>query len=146
MLYPETYLTLGEAAKQTGVSKTTLSRAVKSGKLSIKAREGNSYKIDPMDLFNVFPAKRNVNDTMTQPATGSETIKSSDETVQIQLLQKDLEHARALLQKAEEEKTKLEARYDALHDTLKSQTLLLADVRDNGSGNRKGFFARLFSK
>ncbi len=46
------FLTLGEAAKQSGFSKATLSRAVKDGKLSAqKSAETQSYKIDPAELF-----------------------------------------------------------------------------------------------
>ena len=47
--------TLGEAAKATGKSKTTLHRAIKSGKISATKQEDNSYSIDPSELHRVFP-------------------------------------------------------------------------------------------
>ncbi len=47
--------TLGEAAKATGLTKPTLSKAVKSGKLSAVRNENGSYTIDPAELHRVFP-------------------------------------------------------------------------------------------
>ena len=58
------FLTLGEAAKATGKAKTTIQRAVKSGKVSGGSRGVNGeYRIDPSELFRVYPS--------TQHATGS---------------------------------------------------------------------------
>lgn len=51
------YLTLGEAAKETGVQKSTLSKALKSGKLSFIDKTSAGYKIDPSELFRVYPRK-----------------------------------------------------------------------------------------
>ena len=50
------YLSLNQAAKETGKSPSTISRAIKSGKLSIAEKcEDGSFKIDPAELFRVFP-------------------------------------------------------------------------------------------
>ncbi len=46
---------LGEAAKATGKAKSTILRAIKSGKISAFKKEG-SYNIDPSELFRVFDA------------------------------------------------------------------------------------------
>lgn len=48
--------TLGEAAKATGLSKPTISKAIKSGKLSAIKNENGSYTIDPAELFRVYKA------------------------------------------------------------------------------------------
>lgn len=53
------YLTLGEASKATGKSKTTIHNAVKKGKISGGQRgEGGQYQIDPAELFRVYPMKQ----------------------------------------------------------------------------------------
>ena len=49
-------LTLGQAAKQVGKSKSTLTRAIQKGKLSAHRQDDNSYGIDPSELFRVWPA------------------------------------------------------------------------------------------
>ena len=48
------HLSLGQAAKETGMDKSTLSRAIKSGKLSATRKENGGYAIDPAELFRVF--------------------------------------------------------------------------------------------
>src|SRR5436305_8752890 len=50
-------LTMGQAAKETGVSKATLSKALKNGRLSYVAKTTAGYEIDPAELFRVFPPK-----------------------------------------------------------------------------------------
>ncbi len=42
--------TLGEAARQCGVAKGTISKAVRTGKLSASRNEDGSFKIDPAEL------------------------------------------------------------------------------------------------
>jgi excisionase family DNA binding protein len=43
-------LTLGECARQLGISKGTVSKAIKTGKLSATKREDHSFGIDPAEL------------------------------------------------------------------------------------------------
>lgn len=53
-------LSLSQAAKLTGKSKSTINRAVKTGKLSAARHEDGSYSIDPAELaraFDVEPAE-----------------------------------------------------------------------------------------
>jgi hypothetical protein len=54
-------LTLGQAAKEAGISKPSLSAAIKNGRLSAYKNESGSYEIDPAELFRVYPPKTNAN-------------------------------------------------------------------------------------
>ena len=47
-------LSLSQAAKLTGKSKSTINRAIKTGKLSAARHEGGSYSIDPAELARAF--------------------------------------------------------------------------------------------
>jgi hypothetical protein len=49
------YLSLGKAAKEAGIAKSTSSKALSSGKLSYREKNPDGYKIDPAELFCVFP-------------------------------------------------------------------------------------------
>ncbi len=49
------YFSLGQAAKEAGVAKSTISKALSSGKLSYTEKGTAGYKIDPAELFRVFP-------------------------------------------------------------------------------------------
>jgi hypothetical protein len=62
-------LTLGEAARHCGVPKSTISRAIKAGRLSAGRDEKGSYSIDPAELFRVYPMKSEEKVAAT-PATG----------------------------------------------------------------------------
>jgi excisionase family DNA binding protein len=67
--------TLGTAAKATGVSKSTVYRAVKSGKLSASRNIDGEYEIDPAELHRVYEpvSERAEIDDMKRDATASDT-------------------------------------------------------------------------
>ena len=93
--------TLGTAAKATGVSKSTIYRAVKSGKLSASRNADDEYEIDPAELHRVYePVSERVrNDDMERSATPHETggdsmalwFRDQLETTQQKLEQKSIE-------------------------------------------------------
>jgi excisionase family DNA binding protein len=47
-------LSIRDAARQTGVSRSAIFRAIKTGKISAPRRENGDYAIDPSELFRVF--------------------------------------------------------------------------------------------
>lgn len=49
------FITLGEAAKLTGKSKPTISKALKGGKISYVEKTENGYKLDPSEVQRVYP-------------------------------------------------------------------------------------------
>jgi len=58
-------LTASQAAKQTGKSIPTITRAIKSGKISAERTNSGGYLIEPSELFRVFDTitvKDNVTD------------------------------------------------------------------------------------
>ena len=65
-------LSASEAAKRTGKSVPTITRAIKSGKISAERTSSGSYLIDPAELFRAFPALTRPNDE-TPPTLGRET-------------------------------------------------------------------------
>lgn len=52
-------LTLSQAAKASGKSKSTLSRAIKMGRLSATRLDDGNFSIDPAELFRAYPATSN---------------------------------------------------------------------------------------
>lgn len=63
--------TLGQAAKATGKSKTTVQRAVAKGLVSAEKGQNGEYRIDPAELHRVFPLKNF--ETVTKNTTWNET-------------------------------------------------------------------------
>jgi hypothetical protein len=50
-------VSLGQAAKLAGLGKTTLARAIKSGRLSATRRDDGGYQIDISELERVYPLR-----------------------------------------------------------------------------------------
>jgi hypothetical protein len=73
------YLSLGKAAKEAGVAKSTISKALSSGKLSYREKNSDGYKIDPAELFRVYPkiAKTDAPDDWQLAQAGGETTPYS---------------------------------------------------------------------
>jgi uncharacterized coiled-coil protein SlyX len=52
-----TTFSIRDAAKEAGVSKTSILRAIQSGRMSAPRKDDGGYAIDPAELFRVFPPK-----------------------------------------------------------------------------------------
>jgi hypothetical protein len=68
--------TLGQAAKATGKSKTTIQRAVAKGLISGEKGQNGEYKIDPAELHRVFPLQNYA--TVSDNAIWNETRPYGD--------------------------------------------------------------------
>jgi excisionase family DNA binding protein len=69
-------LSLRDAAQETGVSKSTIFRAIKSGRLSAARTDEGGFAIDPAELFRVYPpaaAQRAAQREMGHDAMAPET-------------------------------------------------------------------------
>ena len=106
--------TLGQAAKATGKTKSTILRAIKNGTLSASKGAKGSYQIDPAELHRVFEstvAKQDVKND-TQP-----TVEQV-ENLQIRLKISEEERSR--------ERSQLESTISDLRTRLDRVTGLLA--------------------
>jgi excisionase family DNA binding protein len=66
-------ITLGEAARLTGLGKTTVARAIKAGRLSATRTAIGSYEIDPAELSRCYPFKATTEATEAPDATVAAT-------------------------------------------------------------------------
>lgn len=70
-------LSLSQAAKTTGRSKSTIGRAIQSGRLSASRNADDTFSIDPAELFRVFPkggpgtGRDAANETVRTPKIGT---------------------------------------------------------------------------
>lgn len=95
-------LTLGQASKATGISKTAIARAASKGRLSASRNELGEYQIDPAELFRVYPPKGSEDSQAKQ----DETPKDSSG------LQAQIEILRELVRQIESERDDLRERLD----------------------------------
>jgi len=136
--------TLSQAASATGKNKTTIQRAIKSGKISANKSHSGSYEIDPSELHRVFPATKQHKKTQQSNETQQlEKTHKNDTLDRIIKLEKDIAVLEAQKEGLENQKHQMEETVEDLRkrlDTSESRvTALLSDQRP-----RSGFFRRLF--
>lgn len=141
------YLTLGQAAEMCGWSKSALSKAIKSGQMSVYAKTPAGFQLDPSEVLRVFPKKTEtqVNEQLEiqRKYIGNSALQGEVEALRQQLATADLERTR--------EREQLTDRIDSLQrmlDDEKSErrqlTALLTDQSQKPAElSRKGFWARL---
>lgn len=123
-----TYFSLGAAAKAAGVAKGTISKALKSGKLSYVEKTPAGYQIDPAELFRAFPRKQ------SEPVE-NERLETPRETAEIAVL-------RVRLEAAERRASDLARELDRSHEEkMRLMTLLPAPEQPT---QRVGFWKRVF--
>ncbi len=125
--------TLGEAAKATGKSKATISKAIKNGRISARKDETGTFRIDPSELHRVYPS-----------TVSSELYETPENTT----VRPDIDGAIRELQ----------ARLEAAHERLTDKETVIADLKEDRdrwrqqatallSDNRpQGFLKRLFGR
>jgi ribosomal protein S9 len=126
------YYTLGQAAKATGVSKTTISKAIATGKISVFEKNKEGFKIEPSELHRVFPL-------VTETSNQNLTIDNTKETGVTASLETEIRLLREMLKREQEQN-------QFLQEQLARTTLLLDATRQSEQQKQGGFFARLFQK
>ena len=119
--------TLGQAAKAVGKSKSTLSRAVKKGKLSAEHDAHGQFAIDPAELHRVYPAPeqgngRTTNETQHYATPSNNGVQRSE----IAILEKENALLREMLNREKDISCGLERDRDHWRQQA---TALLTDKR-----------------
>ena len=109
-------LTLGQAAKQAGISKSYLSRLVKSGKISGERQENGELRIDASELSRLADIRPHVQNAGNSASERLETPRE-------QVLQREVELLRELLRDKEQTLADVRSERDAWRQ--QAQTLLL---------------------
>ena len=140
---PTMKYTLGKAAEATGKSKTTIHRAISSGKLSAMRNEQGEYEIDPSELMRVYdivtpePQKRNDMERSVTPVMVDEAP----------VLRAEIEGLKQQLALLKDERDDLRRRLDEDSGERRRLTLLLTDQMTKPASApepRPSFLKRLF--
>lgn len=130
-------LSATQAAKAVGKSVPTITRAIKSGKLSAARLDRGGYEIDPSELFRVWKAITNSN-SVTYPMLENETPKEDSVLrVKLEVMDERLSDAQATIKD-------LRDRLDAESAERRSLTAQITDQRQNRpEPPKRGLWARL---
>jgi hypothetical protein len=122
---------LGQAARETGLDKSTLSRAIKSGRLSAQRKNGSGgYEIDPAELFRVFPP--------APKAQASPPVEApADMLLENRELRIKLEAVEARIKDKEEEVHDLRRRLDLEGEERRKLTMMLLAYRPSEQPTEK---------
>jgi hypothetical protein len=134
------YYTLGQAAKATGKSKSTLLEAIGKGRFSVAERVGNRYCIDPVELHRVYPPAEQKEET-------KQNISEPEiERLKLQNMRYETELLGLRLRVEDKEQQVCDLQKDRDH-WRQQATYLLEDKRNQEQPiKRKGLFASLFGK
>jgi len=142
---------LSKAAKVAGVSKTTVHKWVKTGKLSASKGVDGTYNIDRSELERVTSARKQVTSTPVTPDVTPDDSTSSNQALDLSIYRSNtinevkyaaaleaVSHERKLLreqvnelrQRAEAAEERSEAAAERYHDSIKTITRLLEDKRE----------------
>jgi helix-turn-helix protein len=126
--------TLGQAAKAATVSKTTIQRAIKSGRLSASRQLDGSYVIDPAELHRVFPRDGNGDGEVASSVTVNAT---GELRVEVEMLRERLDEKDAVIADLREDR-------DHWRAQAEQATRLLTDQRPAVQPEgRRGWWRRL---
>src|ERR671933_213994 len=93
MIRSEMAYTLREAARATGLSKATIHRAVKSGRISAQRLEDGSFRLDPAELHRVFPPVSAGEAARDEPQDGTVRRSETPSETAAKLVQLETENA-----------------------------------------------------
>ena len=138
-------VSMTKGAELAGVSKGTVSKALKSGRLSYAEKTDNGYLIDTSELFRVLPPKQKetVDESRSDTPNGnmetlinSEGLRREIELLREQLQDRDgvVSDLRQRLDKSEEERREAQARVIGLL------------TGPEAAESKRGFFGRLFGR
>ena len=129
--------TLGEAAIACGKSKSTLSKAIKSGKISAFKNDHGAFEIEPSELFRLYPPTPPPIEQNTIETVEYEQNATPKNTSNIEVLQAKLDMANERIEELKQDKDKLEI--DKEQWRQQATNLLTAP-------DRRGLLQRIFSK
>ena len=125
----DTMLSLSEAAKNAGVSKSTIWRACKAGRVSFKRTDTGEFQIDPAELHRVFPFyAMGENGKVNHHATGLTQTETAILDARISALKDMAELMREQLEDVRKDR-------DAWRAQAEANQRLVADAR-----TRRGLF------
>lgn len=147
-------LSLSAAAKATGRSKSTIGRAIKSGKLSAHRDEAGGYRIDASELARAFDwdPQGGVPWRATEPLgplAGPESAPPSELLVlrtRLELLEQALEREREALAYERETTADLRQRLDRSDERVRALLAQPAPPPSPTPAPARGFLARLLGR
>jgi hypothetical protein len=108
-----TTFSLKQAADEAGVSKSTVFRAIRAGRLSAARTDDGGFVIDPAELFRVYPPKAG-NDVQHVPAARQTTAVDTDLRIRNAALEAEIKVLRERADELRQERDRWAAQAERL--------------------------------
>jgi len=138
---------LAEAAKATGKSKSTLTRAIKKGTIAATKNSNGQYEVDPSELHRVYPPVASgdvAQQSNDAPRNSNDAPDLLNELIELRAQAKATGE---LVNAHESTISDLRDRLDREGEERRQLTAMLTDQRaqptEAAPAPRKGFFARI---
>jgi hypothetical protein len=125
--------TLGQAAKAVGMSKTSILRSIKAGRISAGRNELGQWAIEPCELHRVYPPLTDENDTgnasVERAVTGCDTI-IVQANARASLLEQRISDLRTILDDMRTQRDDFREQRDAWQRQAEASQRALTDQRE----------------
>jgi hypothetical protein len=127
--------TLGQAARTVGMSKTSILRSIKAGRISGTKDEFGQWCIEPCELHRVYPALSDVTDSEDTPeraVTGGKTGGDTTlvEAMRASLLEQRIGDLKAMLDEMRTQRDDMRGQRDAWQRQAETSQRALTDQRE----------------
>ncbi len=137
-------LSLREAAREAGVSKSTILRAIQRGRLSAARTEDGGYDIQPAELFRIYEprtsADRTGNDAVGQDAPASVQEATAVLQAENEGLRNQVATLRELADEMKAQRDSWQRQTEAAQLQTTTAQQLLADLRPAAKKRAFGLF------
>ena len=121
-------LNASQAAKATGKSIPTITRAIKSGKISGEP-DGKGYLIEAAELFRVFPSTKDGPNNVSNKNTNNLEDETNKNTNSSAIFQREIDMLHAMLEREKDTVRDLRTRLDNESEERRKLTAMLTDQR-----------------
>ena len=132
-------ITLGQAAKQTGISKPTISKACGRGDLSYDKNDDGSYAIDPAELDRWVEGYRNRNGKSFQADTPvNSPVSEGVSSINDKALQVEIDSLRERLAEMKGERDRWHDQAEHWRKTSENTQRLLTHIEEEKAARPRG--------
>jgi len=133
-------VTKTKAAQLVGITRQTIYKNIKSGKVNVTIKPDGSQGIDTSELIRAFGEIKDISNGDVTITTRKNMSKGVNSDVNVELLEYKIEQLEIQLKASEAREQKVLDNQDKLLDTIQSQSLALEHVK------RPGIIERMFNK
>ena len=139
-------LTLAEAAKETGLTKPAIFKFIQKGRVSATKDDKGQWRIDPAELFRVYPPAAKKAITETQTGNLELLLKLKEVETKLEVTEKRLLDKESEIENFRAQVGDLRTERERWRTQAEQITRLLTDQREKEQAKKPRFWAWLSGK